>query len=78
LRPRVRFLDRNATDEAFEALIEAVEGEKRVFEAHVDAFEMDRETAEALAREVEVEHGGYGFVAPSSIYHRFMTGLTGG
>ena len=78
LRPRVRFLDRNATDEAFEALIEAVEGEKRVFEEHVDAFDLSREEAEALAREVELDHGGYGFVAPSSIYHRFMTGLTGG
>ncbi|WP_435180562.1 tryptophan--tRNA ligase [Halorussus sp. AFM4] len=78
LRPRVRFLDRNATDEAFEALIEAVEGEKRVFEEHVDAFDLDREAAEELAREVEIDHGGYGFVAPSSIYHRFMTGLTGG
>jgi tryptophanyl-tRNA synthetase len=78
LRPRVRVLDRNATDEAFEALIEAVDGEKRVFEAHVDTFDLTREEAEALSREVEVDHGGYGFVAPSSIYHRFMTGLTGG
>ncbi|WP_254832646.1 tryptophan--tRNA ligase [Haloglomus salinum] len=78
LRPRVRFLDRNATDEAFEALIDAVEGEKRVFEGHVDAFDMDRATAEDLAREVEVDHGGYGFQPPSSVYHRFMTGLTGG
>ena len=78
LRPRVRFLDRNATDEAFAALIEAIEGEKRVYEGHVDSFELSREAAEALAREVGIEHGGYGFVAPSSIYHRFMTGLTGG
>ncbi|WP_313693064.1 tryptophan--tRNA ligase [Halorarum halobium] len=78
LRPRLRFLDRNATDGAFEALIDAVPGEKRVFEAHVDAFEMDRAAAEELAREVELDHDGYGFVAPSSIYHRFMTGLTGG
>jgi tryptophanyl-tRNA synthetase len=78
LRPRTRFLDRNATDEAFEALIEAVEGEKRVYEAHVDSFDLSREEAESLAREIEVVHGGYGFVAPSSIYHRFMTGLTGG
>ncbi len=78
LRPRVRFLDRNATDEAFSALIEAVEGEKRVFDAHIDAFEMDVATAESLARSVEKEHGGYGFFLPSSIYHRFMTGLTGG
>ncbi|MFC7081881.1 tryptophan--tRNA ligase [Halorussus caseinilyticus] len=78
LRPRVRFLDRNATDEAFEALIDAVEGEKRVFDEHVDSFDLSREEAEELAREVELDHGGYGFVAPSSIYHRFMTGLTGG
>ncbi len=78
LRPRVRFLDRNATEEAFEALIEAVEGEKRVYEGHVDAFELDHAEAESLAREVEVDNGGYGFILPSSIYHRFMTGLTGG
>jgi len=78
LRPRVRFLDRNATEEAFEALIEAIDGEKRVFEAHVDAFELTKEEAEALARQVEVETGGYGFVPPSATYNRFMTGLTGG
>jgi tryptophanyl-tRNA synthetase len=78
LRPRIRFFDRQATDEAFDALIDAVDGEKRVFEGHVDAFEMERETAEDLALAVEVDHGGYGFVPPSSIYHRFMTGLTGG
>ncbi|MFB6281424.1 MAG: tryptophan--tRNA ligase [Haloferacaceae archaeon] len=78
LRPRVRFVDQNAPEEAFEALIDAVAGEKRVYEAHVDAFDLDRGAAEDLAREVEVDHGGFGFVAPSSIYHRFMTGLTGG
>ncbi|ELZ55925.1 MULTISPECIES: tryptophan--tRNA ligase [Halorubrum] len=78
LRPRVRFFDRNATDEAFEALIEAVEGEKRVFEGHVDAFNLTRDEAESVAREVEIDHDGFGFRQPSSIYHRFMTGLTGG
>jgi len=59
-------------------MIEAIEGEKRVYEGHIDAFEMDFEAAEELAREVEVDTGGYGFIQPSSIYHRFMTGLTGG
>ena len=78
LRPRVRFVDRNATEEAFEGLIEAIDGEKRVYDEHIDAFDLGREAAEDLAREVELEHGGYGFLAPSSIYHRFMTGLTGG
>ncbi|WP_336001597.1 tryptophan--tRNA ligase [Halorientalis halophila] len=78
LRPRVRFLDRNATDAAFDALIEAIDGEKRRYEGHVDAFDLDHDVAEELARDVEVDNGGYGFQPPSSIYHRFMTGLTGG
>ncbi|MEM2933722.1 MAG: tryptophan--tRNA ligase [Methanocellales archaeon] len=37
---------------------------------------MDKLTA--LTREVEISQGGYGFYPPASIYHRFMTGLTGG
>jgi len=78
LRPRVRFFDRQATDAAFEGLLEAVDGEKRRYEGHVDAFDYDIAEAEELARRVEVEHGGHGFRLPSSIYHRFMTGLTGG
>jgi tryptophanyl-tRNA synthetase len=78
LRPRVRIVDRRATDEAVDALVEAVDGEKRVYENHVDAFDLSREVAERLAREVELAHGGYGFELPTSIYHRFMTGLTGG
>ncbi|WP_254762601.1 tryptophan--tRNA ligase [Natrinema marinum] len=78
VRPRTRFFDRRATDEAFDALIDAIDGEKRVYESHVDAFEIDREEAEELAREIEVDNGGHGFQPPSSIYHRFMTGLTGG
>ncbi|WP_257299439.1 tryptophan--tRNA ligase [Haloarchaeobius sp. FL176] len=77
-RPRTRFFDRQATDEAFEGLVDAVEGEKRVYEGHVDSFDLDVAEAEELARQVEVDHGGYGFIPPSSIYHRFMTGLTGG
>jgi tryptophanyl-tRNA synthetase len=39
---------------------------------------VEMEAAEDLALAVEVDHGGYGFVPPSSVYHRFMTGLTGG
>jgi len=78
IRPRTRIFDRNATEAAFEALIEAVDGEKRVYDEHVDAFDLDHAEADELAREVELDTGGYGFRAPSSIYHRFMTGLTGG
>jgi tryptophanyl-tRNA synthetase len=78
LRRRVRFLDANATDAAFDALVEAIDGEKRRYDEHIDAFDLSFEDADELAREVEVDHGGYGFVHPSSVYHRFMTGLTGG
>jgi tryptophanyl-tRNA synthetase len=78
IRRRTRFLGRNATDEAFDALIEAIDGEKRVYDEHIDAFDRSHAEAEELAREVELDHDGYGFVAPSSVYHRFMTGLTGG
>ncbi|MFW6435756.1 MAG: tryptophan--tRNA ligase, partial [Halovenus sp.] len=73
-----RIVVRNAPDEAFEALIEAIEGEKRVYDAHIDAFDLTKKEAEQVAREVEIDSGGYGFLPPSSIYHRFMTGLTGG
>ncbi|HPT18493.1 MAG TPA: tryptophan--tRNA ligase [Methanothrix sp.] len=31
-----------------------------------------------LMRNLETEQGGFGFLPPASIYHRFMTGLTGG
>ncbi len=78
LRPRVRFFDRNATEEAYQALIDAIDGEKRVFDEHIDVFDYSREDAKALARKMEIENDGYGFIMPSSIYHRFMTGLTGG
>ena len=78
VRPRVRFFHRHGPEAAFESMIEAIEGEKRVYEGHIDAFEIGFEAAEELAREVEVDNGGYGFIQPSSIYHRFMTGLTGG
>lgn len=77
LRPRVRILVRNAPASAFEALIETIDGEKRVYDAHVDCFDLDRTAATELARSVEVAEGGYGFIPPSSFYHRFITGLTG-
>ncbi|MGM0592389.1 MAG: tryptophan--tRNA ligase [Halobacteriota archaeon] len=80
-RRRTRFFDRNAVDGAFDALrdaLDAADRNIRTYEAHIDVFDMSPSEADELAREVEVEHGGYGFLPPSSIYHRFMTGLTGG
>ncbi|MBO4302172.1 tryptophan--tRNA ligase [Methanosarcinaceae archaeon] len=37
-----------------------------------------RETVRSIVEKTELAHGGYAFIAPSSSYHRFMTGLQGG
>ena len=43
-----------------------------------DAGSVDVAYMEQALLEVEREFGGYGFHLPSSTYHRFMTGLSGG
>lgn len=49
------------------------------YEEHIDVpAATNTEDVDELIRGVEVAHGEYGFVPPASIYHRFMTGLTGG
>jgi tryptophanyl-tRNA synthetase len=49
------------------------------YEEHIDVYDTyDIEKIDQLIRDVEIAHGGYGFIPPASIYHRFMTGLTGG
>ena len=51
------------------------------YEEHIDIFDAmakDLGRVEEEMRSLEVEAGGYGFVPPASLYHRFMTGLTGG
>ena len=35
-------------------------------------------TIDRLIINLEIDHGHYGFMPPASLYHRFMTGLTGG
>lgn len=49
----------------------------RKFKEHVDVFGEQKEIERAV-REVEIELGGYAFIPPSSIYHKFVTGLRGG
>ena len=63
-------------------------GKVRRYEEHIDITEIqDQESLisgmlvediDYRIIELETKHGGYGFVPPASIYHRFMTGLTGG
>jgi tryptophanyl-tRNA synthetase len=42
-----------------------------------DAVEKDIEKINIYFSKIEPTLGGYGFIQPSSTYHRFMTGLTG-
>jgi len=51
--------------------------ECKVYEEHIDFFGDPRKIEEEV-RKVEVELGGFAFIPPSSTYHRFITGLTGG
>jgi len=70
------------------ALLEAEIGKVKRYEEHIDVTEIqdqDRlatgallEAVDRLVIGLEIEHGEYGFIPPASIYHRFMTGLTGG
>lgn len=43
-----------------------------------DATEADIDIIDLALAEQEQQQGSYGFVAPASTYHRFMTGITGG
>ncbi|MDD1762453.1 MAG: tryptophan--tRNA ligase [Methanothrix sp.] len=70
------------------ALLEAEIGKVKRYEEHIDVTEIldqDRLTTGALLEAVdrliidlEIKQGQYGFIPPASLYHRFMTGLTGG
>jgi len=56
-----------------------VDGEVKVYAEHVDVYKNgDIDKIASIVREVEIEHGGYGFYPPASTYHRFMSGLSGG
>ncbi len=49
----------------------------KFFEEHADVLG-EPEKIECAVREIEVNLGGYGFIPPSSTYHKFITGLQGG
>ncbi|MFW5929400.1 MAG: tryptophan--tRNA ligase [Halobacteriota archaeon] len=81
LEHRVRVLSRDSPREAFDEVAESLRDgydEVEVYGEHVDVYDASVREVDEVVRDVEVEHGGYGFYPPSSIYHRFQTGLTGG
>jgi len=68
---------KNAPDEALKAVQKAFSGAKK-YEGHVDIKGAPCADVSAKVREIERAFGGFGFFTPSSTYHIFMPGLTGG
>ncbi|OPY36498.1 MAG: Tryptophan--tRNA ligase [Methanoregula sp. PtaU1.Bin051] len=68
---------KNAPDAALAAVHKAFRGSKK-YEGHVDIKGAQCNDVKGKVREIELAHGGFGFFTPSSTYHIFMPGLTGG
>jgi tryptophanyl-tRNA synthetase len=68
---------KNAPDAALNAVHKAFAGSKK-YEGHVDIRGLSCADVSQKVRTIELAHGGFGFFTPSSTYHIFMPGLTGG
>ncbi|MBC8521372.1 MAG: tryptophan--tRNA ligase [Methanomicrobia archaeon] len=84
-KPYISIREKQAGKEALDAVASRIESPKKIYEMHIDVFgieasEIDRNMREIeeIVRDVEMEHGGYGFFLPAATFHRFMQGLTGG
>ena len=70
------------------ALKDLAAGKVKRYEEHIDLTDIQisddtglaalQGTIDRLIINLEIDHGHYGFMPPASLYHRFMTGLTGG
>ena len=68
---------KNAPDAALDAVKKAFPHAKK-YEGHVDIKGAECADVSARVREIERSCGGYAFYTPSSTYHVFLPGLTGG
>jgi tryptophanyl-tRNA synthetase len=68
---------KNAPETALEAVKKAFPHAKK-YEGHVDIKGVQCTDVAAKVREIERANGGFAFYTPSSTYHIFMPGLTGG
>ena len=68
---------KNAPDAALEAVKKAFPHAKK-YEGHVDIKGAGCADVKSKVRDIERACGGYAFFTPSSTYHIFMPGLTGG
>ena len=76
--PRVRVINHRATSDLFKKLESRISENKQTYKQHIDVFDTSHDEIDNMVRKFEIEHGGYGFYPPLSLYHRFMSGLTGG
>ena len=84
-KPYISVRAKKADSGALEEIAKRIEGQKKVYELHMDVFgveenaiDIEMQAIEEIVRDVELEYGGYGFFLPAATYHRFMQGLTGG
>ena len=84
-KPYVSIRAKKADGGALEEIAGRIEGQKKVYELHIDVFGIEASEIDSAMREieeivraVEIEFGGYGFFLPAATYHRFVQGLTGG
>jgi tryptophanyl-tRNA synthetase len=68
---------KNAPEVALDAVKKAFPHAKK-YEGHVDIKGAECADVSSRVREIELACGGYGFYTPSSTYHIFLPGLTGG
>jgi len=68
---------KNAPEQALDAVKAAFPDAKK-YEGHVDIKGAKCTDVAAKVRKIERAHGGFAFFTPSSTYHIFMPGLTGG
>jgi tryptophanyl-tRNA synthetase len=68
---------KNAPEKAFDAVKAAFPHAKK-YVGHVDIKGAQCSDVSAKVRQIERAHGGFAFYTPSSTYHIFMPGLTGG
>ncbi|MCX6682715.1 MAG: tryptophan--tRNA ligase [Methanoregula sp.] len=68
---------KNAPEAALDAIHQVFSHSKK-YEGHVDIRGEACADVSRKVREIELTYGGFGFFTPSSTYHIFMPGLTGG
>jgi tryptophanyl-tRNA synthetase len=68
---------KNAPEKALDAVKAAFPNAKK-YEGHIDIQGTLCADVSVMVRQIERAHGGFAFYTPSSTYHIFMPGLTGG